>query len=275
MRYIADSKLKRTVFTMSQHSQIDTVSRAMPSVSPLLALAISYLTDELGMERLPESAAVEPILTDFIEGSITKSDAESELSVILGTSVSSIDKIEAILKVPADPLPDADGPPASRHGERKLNAWTPPEDIRLLAGVHRFGLDNWMAVAAFVGHSRTRAQCSQRWNRGLDPKLKKSRWSVEEESKLVELVAKYGIKSWTKVAAGLDHRSDVQCRYHFFHLPRPSEEPIQINVGSIAELDPVIFDFSDQREALEEWESSSPFRLNEPFSFGIPDPFLV
>jgi hypothetical protein len=36
----------------------------------------------------------------------------------------------------------------------------------------------------------------------------------------LQLVEKYGQKSWMKIAAELGNRADVQCRYHFFQMQR-------------------------------------------------------
>ena len=81
-------------------------------------------------------------------------------------------------------------------------------------GVHLCG-ENWNDVAEFVGGGRTRSQCSQRWYRVIDPRITKEHWTPEEEKKLLDLVQKYGEKSWIKVAAEMVGRSDVQCRYKY------------------------------------------------------------
>ncbi|OHT07315.1 Myb-like DNA-binding domain containing protein [Tritrichomonas foetus] len=108
---------------------------------------------------------------------------------------------------------------------RKLTrSWTGYEDQRLLAALHRFGLDNWQLCANYVGNGRTRAQCSQRWVRGLDPSISRTRWSDEEESQLLKLVETYGTKSWTKIAHKIKTRSDVQCRYHYKLIKKMSNE---------------------------------------------------
>lgn len=104
---------------------------------------------------------------------------------------------------------------ASNSQRKKTRSWTEYEDQRLLAGIHKFGTDNWVSVAAFVGNGRTRAQCSQRWTRGLDPRISKDKWSPEDEESLMRLVIQYGTKSWTRIAQEIGNRSDVQCRYHY------------------------------------------------------------
>ena len=79
-------------------------------------------------------------------------------------------------------------------------------------------------MAQFVGNSRTKAQCCQRWSRGLDPKISKIQWTREEDQKLLDLVAQYGQKSWTKIAAEFGNRCDVQCRYRYKQLSAHNDE---------------------------------------------------
>ena len=126
-------------------------------------------------------------------------------------------RIEEILSLSDEPLPfeedeaDESGSPS----RRRTRTWTNIEDQRLLGGVVRFGLDNWQAVARYLGSGRNRAQCSQRWARGLNPKISKKAWTPEEDRELERLVKQYGEKSWAKIASILGNRSDVQCRYHY------------------------------------------------------------
>jgi hypothetical protein len=129
-----------------------------------------------------------------------------------------------ILRVTHDPLPFSPSPQDTRPGAQRQRAriWTESEDQRLIAGLHRYGLDNWPAIAEFVGNGRTRSQCAQRWNRGLNPDLCKGPWTGADEDKLESLVARYGEKSWKKVSSHFGNRSDVQCRYHYQQQQRNS-----------------------------------------------------
>lgn len=106
------------------------------------------------------------------------------------------------------------------NGRRKARIWTNEEDFRLLAAIHKYGLNNWTEIVQFVGCGRTRPQCTQRWNRGLDPKICKNNWTEEENIKLLSLVSKHGETFWSKIAEEMGQRSDVQCRYHFFQLKK-------------------------------------------------------
>jgi hypothetical protein len=69
-------------------------------------------------------------------------------------------RLIAILNCPEAPLPSA-GPTGIRQDRRRPHPWTGIEDTRLLAGVFRYGLENWSLIAGFVGNDRTRAQCAQ------------------------------------------------------------------------------------------------------------------
>jgi hypothetical protein len=119
------------------------------------------------------------------------------------------------MKAPPSPPEERDSDDNSR---KKTRSWTTSEDYRLIMGVHLYGENNWSEVSEFVGGGRTRSQCSQRWCRVIDPKISKEHWTTEEEKKLLQLVKKYGDKSWIKVAQEMNGRSDVQCRYKYKKL---------------------------------------------------------
>ena len=89
------------------------------------------------------------------------------------------------------------------HGSSRSTAhnWSAAEDDRLLSGIIKFGLFSWQEVAKFVGCGRTKAQCSQRWSRGLDPSIYKGPWTEKDDAKLLNLVDQYGDRSWKKIAS--------------------------------------------------------------------------
>ena len=157
----------------------------------------------------------------FIDNRISFEKARDIVISLVGNPVP-IDKIREIISVSENPLPpvdDDDGDSGTLGPKRKkTRTWTAEEDNRLLMGVYKFGLENWNSIALFVGHSRNRSQCSQRWIRVLDPHISKAPWSDEENKKLLSLVKKYGTKMWVKVSSEMNRRSDVQCRYHYKQL---------------------------------------------------------
>lgn len=187
----------------------------------------SHLTDSM-REVLSKN------FSDYLHNRITYEQCQRALIQQIGRDDALV-QLNEIMTLPEEPLPyheqndieygtSNDGKQISPI-RKKTRTWTAAEDKRLLAGVARYGIDNWQMVAHFVGNGRNRAQCSQRWTRGLNPKISKKNWSPEDDKQLQELVDLYGDKSWTKIANILGNRSDVQCRYHYRQLTTNSEDP--------------------------------------------------
>ena len=116
-------------------------------------------------------------------------------------------------------------PQTSPAKRKKPKTWTAEEDQKLTEAVQTHGAENWILVAQCVGGGRTRSQCSQRWLRVINPKLKKLSWTNEEDELLIRAVQAVGTKSWTKVAALVGHRCDVQCRYRYQQLMKKRGQP--------------------------------------------------
>jgi hypothetical protein len=193
----------------------------MSLTQPFLAVAYSFIVNECG-DLSPETAArVVSLLQELIRFHTSRStEISQQIATTIGRRVSALERINAILKVPSKPIPEPSPEPLSLEANRKTNFWSQTEDDRLFAGIQKYGIARWIPVAKFVGNGRTRAQCSQRWNRTLDPQLKRTNWSDAEERELAELVDRYGLKSWTRIAHQMVRRSDVQCRYHWLQMER-------------------------------------------------------
>ncbi|OHS94663.1 Myb-like DNA-binding domain containing protein [Tritrichomonas foetus] len=187
---------------------------------PIVAVGMATAREASSCELSPEQISfLENNLSLFIKGSISYHEC-SQHFLIETNSTKAVDKISDILSVAnSQNSQNIDNQNNNNtDNRRKARSWTQDEDIRLLAGIHLYGLDSWGPVTQFVGGGRTRAQCSQRWFRGLDPRISKVLWTPEEEARLVDAVTRFGDHAWTKVAAALGNRSDAQCRYHFYQL---------------------------------------------------------
>ncbi|XP_029467818.1 snRNA-activating protein complex subunit 4 isoform X2 [Rhinatrema bivittatum] len=92
----------------------------------------------------------------------------------------------------------------------KKGYWTPEEDALLLKAVAKFGERDWYKIRTEVP-GRSDSQCRDRYLKSINQRLKKGKWSPEEEAKFVELVEKYGVGHWTKIASELPGRTDCQC----------------------------------------------------------------
>jgi hypothetical protein len=192
--------------------------------SPYLAAGITAIA-ELTFSRLsaivpskaPEGApALLQTLTKYISGDLSFDECRHFFLTTIQQDEAVV-RLRDILLVSDEPMPDRSNAPSNsvQALRRSMRPWIPAEDNRLLAGILRFGLENWQSIAEFVGNGRSRAQCSQRWTRGLNPRISKKPWSAEEERRLLELVDRYGQKNWARIASIFGNRCDVQCRYHY------------------------------------------------------------
>jgi hypothetical protein len=156
------------------------------------------------------------VLTGLLLGSIAACDAMRLCWSCLGTHAPA-QRIMDILSVPPDPLPSPETTDAAKGagGRQRARGWSKTEEQRLIAGIMRYGTDKWSAIAQFVGSGRTRAQCVQRWNRGLSPEISKGPWTKGEDDRLLDLVLRFGEKSWKQISFNLANRSDVQCRHRY------------------------------------------------------------
>jgi hypothetical protein len=149
-------------------------------VDLLVDVAMSFYPGD-GVKFGAESCArLKSVLSGFIQHRITFTECVESTKEITGTS-QPVERVREILTVSNAPIPFAQASHRSPAGDaltrRRHRSWTAPEDTRLLAAIYRFGANDWKSVSEFVGNGRTRGQCSQRWLRGLDPKLSRCQWS--------------------------------------------------------------------------------------------------
>jgi hypothetical protein len=200
----------------------------MSGPSILSQVGISYVLDFDERTSLEKLEILTGTLNNFLNGSQSVPHTADVFRATIGSS-KPFDRILTIVQTTANPIPDFSLIAQQYRAARKVTrSWTDYENQRLLAGIFHFGIDNWLAVAAFVGNGRTRAQCAQRWIRGLDPRISKERWTADDGARLVELVARYGTKSWSRIAGEMGNRSDVQCRYHYYQM---TQNRIQVTIS--------------------------------------------
>jgi hypothetical protein len=195
--------------------------------SVLVQVGLSYILDHDEHVSRENLQLLSDALTKFVDGTGSLPQTADIFRATLGSS-KPFDRVVSIVQTTENPIPDFSGLAQQKHSPRKITrSWTEYENQRLIAGICRYGTDNWLAVAAFVGNGRTRAQCAQRWIRGLDPRISKDRWTAESEGRLQELVERFGTKSWSRIASEMGNRSDVQCRYHYYQM---NQEKAQKNL---------------------------------------------
>ncbi|OHT14123.1 Myb-like DNA-binding domain containing protein [Tritrichomonas foetus] len=197
------------------------------SPKPLLEYAVSNLIQQA--PALPETIITQcrMILDNFIYGPLTYEECKIKISSIV-PNVDIVDEIRRVLSTdsPAraihheEEIEPADNDVVSYRSKGRTRLWTKEEDRRLLHAIYIFGLGKWKDICVFVGGGRTRAQCSQRWYRSIDPRISKDRWTSDEDQRLMQSVTVNGDHTWTKVAFDVKTRTDVQCRYRYNQIQK-------------------------------------------------------
>lgn len=98
--------------------------------------------------------------------------------------------------------------------------WTLDEDDVLRQAVLKHGGRNWKKISEYLD-GRTDVQCLHRWQKVLRPGLVKGPWTKEEDDKVIDLVARHGVKSWSFIARQLKGRLGKQCRERWYNHLNP------------------------------------------------------
>jgi pre-mRNA-splicing factor CDC5/CEF1 len=146
----------------------------------------------------------------------------------------------------------------------KGGVWKNTEDEILKAAVMKYGKNQWARVASLLSRKSAK-QCKARWYEWLDPSIKKTEWSKEEEEKLLHL-AKLLPNQWRTIAP-IVGRTAGQCMEHYERLldqaqegeQEVSDDPRRLRPGEIdpapetkpARPDPIDMD-EDEKEMLSE-----------------------
>uniref|UniRef100_A0A2R5LNQ6 Putative mrna splicing protein cdc5 myb superfamily n=1 Tax=Ornithodoros turicata TaxID=34597 RepID=A0A2R5LNQ6_9ACAR len=97
----------------------------------------------------------------------------------------------------------------------KGGVWRNTEDEILKAAVMKYGKNQWSRIASLL-HRKSAKQCKARWYEWLDPSIKKTEWTREEEEKLLHL-AKLMPTQWRTIAPIIG-RTAAQCLEHYEYL---------------------------------------------------------
>ena len=104
--------------------------------------------------------------------------------------------------------------------------WTNNEDQILKKAILYYGPKNWQQIS-YCLEGRNNSQAFHRWMKGINPKIKRSKWSFEEDLTLGISLKIYGNKKWSKIANHLGGRTDIQCRERFCNILDPSLEEVE------------------------------------------------
>ena len=97
---------------------------------------------------------------------------------------------------------------------RSQLTWTKEEDEMLLNSINIDGRKNWKYAATQL-KNKTPIQCFYRF-RKINPEIKKSKWTNEEDQLLISLHENYG-NNWSKISKILMNRGPKQIRDRFIN----------------------------------------------------------
>ncbi|XP_033606182.1 cell division cycle 5-like protein [Cryptotermes secundus] len=130
----------------------------------------------------------------------------------------------------------------------KGGLWRNTEDEILKAAVMKYGKNQWYHTATLL-HRKSANECKARWYGFLDPCIKKTEWSRDEDEKLLHL-AKLMPTQWRTIASIIG-RTAVQCleRYEYLLDQAQKEVDGEAAADSPRKLKPGEIDPNPETEA--------------------------
>eukprot|EP01029_Cantina_marsupialis_P021889 TRINITY_DN530_c0_g2_i1.p1 TRINITY_DN530_c0_g2~~TRINITY_DN530_c0_g2_i1.p1 ORF type:complete len:727 (-),score=310.19 TRINITY_DN530_c0_g2_i1:163-2343(-) len=91
----------------------------------------------------------------------------------------------------------------------KGGVWKNSEDEILKAAVMKYGKSKWSRVASLLNH-KDPGDCKARWEEWLDPAIKKTEWTREEEEKLL-FMCRSMTNAWRTISQMISGRTAKMC----------------------------------------------------------------
>eukprot|EP00924_Labyrinthula_sp_SR-Ha-C_P010292 snap_masked-scaffold_23-processed-gene-2.30-mRNA-1 protein AED:0.51 eAED:0.52 QI:0/-1/0/1/-1/1/1/0/685 len=140
----------------------------------------------------------------------------------------------------------------------KGGIWKNTEDEILKSAVMKYGKNEWARISSLMPR-KTAKQCKARWFEWLDPSIKKTEFTREEDEKLLHL-SKIFPNQWTTISNSIQGRTSTQCIERYDQLlseETSSSTEKQVSGRDIAPTaqkarpDPIDMD-DDEKEMLNE-----------------------